>query len=62
MKIANVETTKRLRQLMDELQQLEAQLRLGGGPEKIESQHQQGTLTARERIALLLDNDSYHRR
>lgn len=59
MKIANVETTKRLRQLTDELQQLESRLRLGGGPDKIERQHQQGKLTARERIALLLDQDSY---
>ncbi len=59
MKIAQAETSKRLRQLTDELQQLEARLRLGGGPDKIERQHQQGKLTARERIALLLDEDSY---
>jgi 3-methylcrotonyl-CoA carboxylase beta subunit len=59
MKIANVETPKRLRHLSDELQQLESRLRLGGGPDKIERQHQQGKLTARERIALLLDKDSY---
>lgn len=57
-----VETIKqsRLRQLTEELQQLESRLRLGGGPDKIERQHQQGKLTARERIALLLDQDSYH--
>jgi 3-methylcrotonyl-CoA carboxylase beta subunit len=60
MKIANVSTTKRLRHLTGELKQLESQLRLGGGPDKIERQHQQGKLTARERIALLLDRDSYH--
>jgi 3-methylcrotonyl-CoA carboxylase beta subunit len=60
MKIAPVETPKRLRQLTDELQQLETRLSLGGGPDKIERQHQQGKLTARERIALLLDKDSYH--
>src|SRR5687768_7809929 len=60
MKIAKVETTKRLRQLTDELKQLENRLRLGGGPDKIERQHQQGKLTARERIALLLDKNSYH--
>jgi 3-methylcrotonyl-CoA carboxylase beta subunit len=60
MKIAPVETPKRLRQLTDELQELETRLRLGGGPDKIERQHQQGKLTARERIALLLDKDSYH--
>jgi 3-methylcrotonyl-CoA carboxylase beta subunit len=44
MKIANVETVKRLRQLTNELQQLESRLCLGGGPEKIERQHQQGKL------------------
>lgn len=60
MKTLKVETPKRLRQLTDELQQLEARLRLGGGPDKIERQHQQGKRTARERIALLLDKDSYH--
>ena len=60
MKIANVETPKRLRQLTDELKQLEMRLRLGGGPDKIERQHQQGKLSARERIKLLLDKDSYH--
>jgi 3-methylcrotonyl-CoA carboxylase beta subunit len=45
----------RLRQLTEELHALERQLREGGGPEKIERQHKQGKLTARERIALLLD-------
>ncbi|HEX6043225.1 MAG TPA: acyl-CoA carboxylase subunit beta [Pyrinomonadaceae bacterium] len=60
MKTLKVETPKRLRQLTDEFQQLESRLRLGGGPDKIERQHQQGKLTARERLALLLDNDSYH--
>jgi acetyl-CoA carboxylase carboxyltransferase component len=59
MKTLKVETPKRLRQLTDELQHLEARLRLGGGPDKIERQHQQGKLTARERIGLLLDKDSY---
>ena len=49
----------RLRELTAELQQLEAALRLGGGPDKIEKQHGQGKLTARERIELLLDNDAY---
>lgn len=60
MKIAPVETVKRLRQLTDEFRQLETRLRLGGGPDKIERQHKQGKLTARERIKLLLDPDSYH--
>jgi 3-methylcrotonyl-CoA carboxylase beta subunit len=45
----------RLRALSDEVRQLEERLRQGGGAEKIERQHSQGKLTARERIALLLD-------
>lgn len=49
----------RLRELTDELRELEAKLRAGGGPERIEKQHQQGKLTARERIDLLLDKDSF---
>jgi 3-methylcrotonyl-CoA carboxylase beta subunit len=53
------ESSKRLRELTAELQELEARLRLGGGPEKIERQHSQGKLTARERIDLLLDKNSY---
>lgn len=49
----------RLRELTNELYQLETRLRAGGGPDKIDRQHQQGKLTARERIELLLDKDSY---
>ena len=49
----------RLRDLSTEFQQLETRLRLGGGPDKIERQHQQGKLTARERIDLLLDSGMY---
>ena len=45
----------RLRALTQELQQLEEQLRQGGGAERIARQHSQGKLTARERIALLVD-------
>ena len=49
----------RLRELTEELQRLEAKLRIGGGPDKIDRQHQQGKLTARERIELLLDRGAY---
>ncbi len=49
----------RLGELTAELQELEARLRLGGGPDKIEKQHTQGKLTARERIDLLLDKEAY---
>jgi acetyl-CoA carboxylase carboxyltransferase component len=56
---ATQQTSSRLRELTDELQQLESRLRLGGGPDKIDRQHQQGKLTARERIEKLLDKDAY---
>jgi 3-methylcrotonyl-CoA carboxylase beta subunit len=49
----------RLRQLTDQYLLLERQLRLGGGTEKIEKIHKQGKLTARERISLLLDADTF---
>lgn len=42
-----------------DLQRLEAKLRRGGGPDKVERQHQQGKLTARERIELLFDKESF---
>lgn len=50
--------SSRLRQLAAETRELEARLRLGGGPDKIEKQHKQGKLTARERVELLADTDS----
>ena len=50
--------TARLRELSDELRQLEARLREGGGADRIAKQHKQGKLTARERIAGLTDPDS----
>src|SRR6185437_11637467 len=49
----------RLRELTSELRELEAKLRLGGGAERVAKQHKQGKLTARERIDLLLDKDSF---
>lgn len=47
---------------MDEIKKLmqkRAQSRLGGGEKRIEAQHAKGKLTARERIALLLDQGSF---
>jgi propionyl-CoA carboxylase beta chain len=41
------------------LRELKAQGRQGGGPDRIEAQHQRGRLTARERIELLLDKGSF---
>src|SRR3977135_3079375 len=54
-----IESQNRLRALTADLKRLEAKLRRGGGPDKIERQHKQGKLTARERIDLLLDPGSY---
>ena len=41
------------------LNDLKAKSRLGGGAERIETQHKKGRLTARERIDLLLDKGSF---
>src|SRR5205085_11932814 len=45
--------------LVNELKTLEAQLRLGGGPDRIAREHKKGKLTARERIGLLFDEGAY---
>lgn len=46
------EKIRQLRQKLQEGQQ-------GGGPKRIQAQHQKGKLTARERLTLLLDRDSF---
>jgi len=45
----------RLKTLAAEVRELRARLEQGGGPDKIKRQHDQGKLTARERVAKLLD-------
>jgi 3-methylcrotonyl-CoA carboxylase beta subunit len=55
---SDARVTSRLHALTEETRKLEAQLRLGGGLDKIERQHSQGKLTARERIAALCDANS----
>jgi acetyl-CoA carboxylase carboxyltransferase component len=44
---------------INELIEKRAQARLGGGEKRIESQHQKGKFTARERIDMLLDEGSF---
>ena len=44
-----------MRLLVEQLKKLEDRLREGGGPARIERQHRAGKMTARERIAALLD-------
>ena len=46
-------------QRYDRLRQMREASRLGGGLERIERQHAAGKLTARERLDLLLDPDSF---
>ncbi|MCL2770214.1 MAG: acyl-CoA carboxylase subunit beta, partial [Solirubrobacterales bacterium] len=48
-----------LRPLVEDLQARRAKIRLGGGEEKIARQHAQEKLTARERIALLVDDGTF---
>ena len=53
--MVSVNPADRMRSLVASLRELEARLRQGGGPKKIEKQHAEGKLTARERIAKLID-------
>src|SRR5687768_18147738 len=48
-----------LRSLVDDLEERREQARLGGGEEKIARQHEQDKLTARERLALLIDEGTF---
>jgi len=60
MKLApKTPTTSHLETLVHELRELEARLMQGGGADKIQRQHDQQKLTARERIELLFDEGFY---
>src|ERR1019366_899904 len=48
-----------MRHLVDTLHRLETKLREGGGTQRIEKQHSAGKMTARERIAGLIDPASH---
>ena len=45
--------------IIHQLEKKREAARLGGGQKRIDSQHKKGKLTARERIELLLDPDSF---
>ena len=45
---------------LQQLNERKASSRRGGGPDRIQAQHQKGKLTARERLDLLLDKGSFH--
>ena len=48
-----------MKDILQELEQRRGIARLGGGQKRIEAQHAKGKMTARERIDLLLDDDSF---
>jgi len=48
-----------MQDIIKQLDDMRAAARLGGGEKRIEAQHAKGKLTARERIELLLDPDSF---
>ena len=48
-----------LEEKLEQLEAMRAQARLGGGQERIDDQHKKGKLTARERITLLVDPNSF---
>ena len=45
-------------QIIQQLEAKRAAARLGGGQKRVDAQHSKGKLSARERIALLLDDGS----
>ena len=57
--IAGAPPESPLRPLVEELHARRARAALGGGSEKIERQHAQGKLTARERLQLLVDEGTF---
>ena len=48
-----------IEQKIQELLEKRGEARLGGGQKRIDSQHAKGKMTARERIAILLDEGSF---
>jgi propionyl-CoA carboxylase beta chain len=48
-----------MKDILQELENRRGKARLGGGQNRLDAQHAKGKLTARERIELLLDEDSF---
>ncbi len=48
-----------MREIIEQLDNKRALARSGGGPERVAAQHKKGKLTARERIQVLFDPDSF---
>jgi propionyl-CoA carboxylase beta chain len=54
-----LQPTSRVEKFKKDLEKLREQAMQGGGQKRIETQHGKGKLTARERLAVLLDEDSF---
>src|SRR5205085_11166434 len=52
-------STSLLRPLAEDLRERREKIKQGGGPEKIAAQHEREKLTARERIDLLIDENTF---
>src|SRR5690349_3881863 len=48
-----------MKDILEKLETRRAKARLGGGQARIDAQHKRGKLTARERVGLLMDKDSF---
>ncbi|MEI4260381.1 acyl-CoA carboxylase subunit beta [Roseovarius sp. D0-M9] len=48
-----------MKDILQELEDRRAEARMGGGAARVDAQHSKGKLTARERVELLLDEDSF---
>ena len=48
-----------MKEIIEELEKRRANARLGGGQTRVDAQHTRGKLTARERIELLMDENSF---
>ena len=48
-----------MKDIVEKLEERRAKARGGGGEKRVEAQHKRGKLTARERVELLLDEDSF---
>ncbi len=59
MAATDAPTSSLLRPLAEDLRERRQRIKLGGGAEKIEAQHAKGALTARERIALMIDDGTF---
>ncbi|MDO8665580.1 MAG: carboxyl transferase domain-containing protein, partial [Gemmatimonadales bacterium] len=48
-----------MEQKLERLARLRAEAEAGGGPDRVQAQHQKGKLTARERLDILLDEGTF---